>query len=83
MQYEKKIPKKGQRLIHRFKDKNEAVAKIISVDEKTGKVAVKVDGITYPTLSTAGKAVSGYSTNGWVFWGLKKQAPKSNKTGAH
>lgn len=77
MPYMKRMPQRGERLVHRYKNKEgEVVAEIISVDEKTGKIAVRVGETTYRSLSSAGKAVSGHSTNGWIFWGLKKQAPK-------
>ena len=80
----KKMPQPGERLVHRFKHQGrEVVAEIISVDKKTGKIAVRVGNTTYRSLSEAGQAVSGHSTNGWIFWGLKKQAPKQTEIGAN
>lgn len=75
-------PREGDRLVHRFRKKEgEVVAEVLSVDRKTGKVAVRVGKKTYPSLSAAASAVTGRATNGWVFWGLKKQEFKSRTGG--
>ena len=80
MMSEKKLPKPGQRLVHRLRKRDgEVVAEVISVNKKTGKVAVRVGDITYPSLSAAGHAIAGHPTNGWVFWGLKKQVSKQTE----
>ena len=74
MALHKKLPQPGDRLVHRFRKKpGEVVAEVISVDPSTEKVIVKVGDITYPSLSAASQAFSGHPTNGWIFWGLKKQ----------
>jgi hypothetical protein len=35
-------------------------------------VAVKIGDTTYRSLSAAATAITGHATNGWIFWGLKK-----------
>ena len=73
MASEKKLPRPGDRLVHRFQKKPGGVtAEVVSVDPATGKVAVRVCGSTYPSLSAAARAITGHRTNGWIFWGLKK-----------
>ena len=77
MALDKKIPQPGDRLTHRLnKMPGEVIAEVVSVDPETGKVVVKVGGTTYSSLSAAGQAISGYPTNGWVFWGLKSSRPQ-------
>lgn len=73
----KTIPQPGDLLVHRLKGQD-VVAKVISVDQHTGKIKVIVNDTTYSSLSAAGEAVAGHSTNGWIFWGLKKQISKQN-----
>ena len=71
-----RIPAVGEVLTHKFrKRKGEAHAEVIDVDETMGKIAVRVEGKEYTSLSAAASAVSGGSHNGWVYWGLKKQSP--------
>ena len=71
-----RIPEVGEVLTHKFrKRKGEARAEVIDVDETTGRVAVRVNGQYYRSLSAAASAASGGSHNGWVYWGLKKQSP--------
>ena len=71
-----RMPKVGVVLTHKFrKRKGEAHAEVIGVDEATGRVAVRVNGKEYRSLSAAASAVSGGSHNGWIYWGLKKQTP--------
>ena len=77
MTSERQWPKPGDRLVHRFRKRpGEIVAEVVSVDKHSGKVAVRVEGKDYPTLSAAAANVTGHATNGWVFWGLKKQRGK-------
>ena len=33
-----------------------------------GRPQVEFEGVRYPSLSAAAKAVTGHATNGWVFW---------------
>ena len=71
-----RIPKPGEVLTHKFrKRRGEAQAEVIAVDEAAGRVAVRVNGQEYASLSAAASAVSGGSHNGWIYWGLKKQTP--------
>lgn len=65
----RKLPDEGTKLYARYKGKNyEAVIK---------DGAVHHGGKPYPTLSAAGKAVTGKPTcNGWVFWSTEKRAPR-------
>lgn len=66
------LPAVGQTLVHRNAKTGEVVsAKVIEVDEAKGTVRVRVGEKEYPSLSTAAKAVTGTSTNGWIYWGLK------------
>ena len=71
-----RIPAVGEVLTHKFrKRKGEAHAEVIGVDEAAGRVAVRVNGKEYRSLSAAASSVSGGSHNGWIYWGLKKQTP--------
>jgi len=75
---EKRWPKAGEKLVHKFRKKSgEVVAEIVSVDRKTGSVKVRIGKEVFPSLSSAAQAVSGASSNGWVYWGLKKQKPSA------
>ncbi len=74
MAVEKKWPQPGDRLVHRFrKREGEVVVEVISVDQATGMVGVRIGEATYPSLSAAATDITGFPTNGWIFWGLKKQ----------
>ncbi len=80
MTEDKSWPKPGDRLIHRFRKKSGFVeAEVISVDKPTGKVSVLVNGVKYSSLSEAATSISGHRSNGWLYWGLKKQIKKGNK----
>ena len=75
-----RIPVVGEVLTHKFrKRKGESHAEVIGVDEATARVAVRVNGKEYRSLSAAASAVSGGSHNGWIYWGLKKQVPHRRK----
>lgn len=74
MAQEKTWPQPGDRLVHGFrKREGQVVAEVVSVSPTTGRVAVRVGDTTYPSLSAAAAAIAGHATNGWLFWGLKKQ----------
>ena len=76
MPSEKQWPAPGDRLVHKFRLRpGEVAAEVLSVDRRTGRVGVRVRSVDYASLSGAAQAVSGHPTNGWVYWGLKKQAP--------
>jgi len=32
---------------------------------------IEVDGVTYPSVSSAAKAVSGHAVNGWRYWRVR------------
>lgn len=67
-------PTAGQKLVHRNARTNEETpAEVVSVDQERGKVSVRIGSQVYPSLSTAAKAITGSSTNGWVYWGLKRK----------
>ena len=71
-----RIPAVGEVLTHKFRKRAGRVrAKVIGVDETTGRVAVRVKGKDYASLSAAATAIAGTNQNGWVYWGLKKQTP--------
>lgn len=77
MEQDKKWPKAGDRLTHKFRKKSgQVVAEVLSVDKKSGLIELRIDGQVYPSLSAAAQALSGSATNGWTYWGLKKQNPK-------
>lgn len=75
---DKVFPSVGQKLVHRFRKKEfedkEVVAEVVAVDEEKGTVVVRVGSKVYPSLSTAANSITGGATNGWIFWGLKKNA---------
>ncbi len=55
----KRWPQPGDRLVHSFrKQEGQIVAEVISLDRKTGRVAVGVSDITYPSLSAAAAAIA-------------------------
>ena len=68
----KRWPHPGDSLINKFRQ-GEVVAEVLSVDRKRSTVSVRVKGQIYNSLSSAAKSVSGHPSNGWVYWGLKKQ----------
>lgn len=74
MTTEKRWPKPGQTLVHKSpRTGAEVVAEVVAVDEQQRKVTVRVGSQLYPSLSSAAKAITGSSTNGWVYWGLKRK----------
>lgn len=77
MSNEKLFPKIGDKLIHKFRKKPGSVtAEVISIDTERGDVSVKIGREVFPSLSSAAQSISGHSSNGWTYWGLKKQTPK-------
>lgn len=67
-------PTVGQKLVHGNWGGSEGVtAEVVSVDEEHGRVSVRVGSEVYSSLSSAAKAITGNSTNGWVYWGLKRR----------
>lgn len=75
------IPEVGEVLVHHFRRQpGEVRAIVIRVDQEKPAVAVKVNGKEYASLSAAASAISGTSQNGWIYWGLKKQTTRSNRS---
>lgn len=73
MNDEIKWPKPGDELVHEFrKVPGTVVAEVVAVDKSMGKISLHINGKDYSSVSAAAKAVTGFETNGWVFWGLKK-----------
>ena len=71
---EKRWPNVGEKLVHKFRKRSgEVVAEVVSVDRKAGSVKVRIGKEVFPSLSSAAHAVSGASSNGWIYWGLKDQ----------
>ena len=76
-----RLPEVGEVLVHRFRRaKGEVGAEVVYVDRASRAVRVRMDGKEYASLSAAAKAVAGTSRNGWIYWGLKKQATKSRSS---
>ena len=74
MSQDKHWPNIGDRLVHHFRKKSGSIeATVTNVDRTNGTIEVSVNGETFRTLSAAALSVSGHPTNGWVYWGLKKQ----------
>lgn len=75
-----RIPEVGEVLTHKFRKRvGEVRAEVIGVDETNSRVAVRVNGKDYASLSAAANAVAGTTQNGWVYRGLKKQTPHRRK----
>ena len=76
MDDDKKWPKVGDKLEHKFRKKSgKVVAEVVSVDKKSGSVSLRIGKEQFPSLSAAAQSLSGNATNGWTYWGLKKQRP--------
>ena len=67
-------PALGQRLMHRRSSGEVVTAEVVSVDENRKIVKLRIADRDYQSLSAAARAITGHSTNGWVFWGLYKQS---------
>jgi len=77
MNDKKLFPKIGDKLIHKFRKRPGSVtAEVISIDMERGDVSVKIGRDVFPSLSSAAQSIAGHSSNGWTYWGLKKQKPK-------
>ena len=72
-----RMPEVGEVLVHRFRRREgEVRAEVVGVDRERRAVWVRMEGKEYGSLSGAAKAAAGTSQNGWIYWGLKKQAAK-------
>ena len=70
----KRWPAAGDVLVHKFRNRpGRVVARVITVDRDSGRVAVEVEGFRYLSLSAAASAIAGCRQNGWIYWGLKQQ----------
>ncbi|WP_201218956.1 DUF4357 domain-containing protein [Halochromatium roseum] len=70
-------PKPGDRLTHASRKTGETYeAVVLQADEQAGTLTVRVGSETFSSLSAAAASLTGKSTNGWIYWGLKKQQPK-------
>lgn len=79
MEQEKKWPRVGDKLVHQFRKKpGQIEAEVISVDRGSGLIALRIADRVFPSLSSAAEACSGAAANGWIYWGLKKQSPRSS-----
>lgn len=78
MKMKRTLPKIGDQLVHKFRKRpGSVIAKVVSVDTESGEVSVQIGSQTYASLSAAAQAISGHASNGWTYWGLEKQRPKS------
>lgn len=70
---QKRIPKPGDKIIHRFRGQLKPVtATVVEVDAIKDTVKVRYRGTIYNSLAAAARAAnSGKPVNGWRFWGLK------------
>lgn len=69
----KRWPMVGDRLVHRFRRRSgEVVGHVLSIDQTSGRISVRVGKKVYGSLSAAATDVMGHEVNGWIFWGLKK-----------
>lgn len=79
MEQEKKWPQVGDKLIHKYRKKSGQVeAEVISANKANGAITLRIGNQTFPSLSSAAQAISGYAANGWLYWGLKKQHSKKH-----
>lgn len=80
MNQDRQFPKPGDRLIHIFRKRpGQVEVEVVDVDRERGFVSVRMGGKIYPTLSAAAKEVAGHASNGWVYWGLKKQTGRRRR----
>lgn len=70
-------PKLGDRLTHVSRKTGETFeAEVLLVNEQAGTLTVHVGNETFSSLSAAAASITGQATNGWIYWGLKKQRSK-------
>jgi len=63
----RQLPPVGTILTARHKSEPHTAVIVEAEDRPAGR-AVKYGDQLFPSLSGAAKAVTGHSTNGWVFW---------------
>ena len=67
--------------MHHFRRRpGEIRAVVLSVDREKPSVVVEVESKEYGSLSAAASAISGTNQNGWIYWGLKKQTTRPNRS---
>ena len=63
----RELPPVGTELVGRYRGQ-EASARIVKDDDRGGSPAVECRGERYRSLSSAARAITGNSVNGWRFW---------------
>jgi hypothetical protein len=63
----RQLPPVGTTLTATYRDQTHTVVIVEAKDRPAGR-AVKYGDQLFASLSAVAKAVTGYSTNGWVFW---------------
>jgi len=67
----------GDKLIHQRRKKRDPIeAEVIFVDSVNGKITLKIGEEIFHSLTAAANFMAGWSCNGWIYWGLKKQTSK-------
>jgi hypothetical protein len=66
-QPERELPRAGTELVARYRGK-EVAARIVVDEQRGGDLAVECRGTRYRSLSSAARAITGNSVNGWRFW---------------
>ena len=68
---ERHLPPVGTNLVAQFKQKQYQAKIVKKTDFPEGK-AVSFDNVLYKSLTSAAIAVTKNSTNGWLFWKIRK-----------
>lgn len=77
--HHKQWPKPGDRLFHKSRKLGQIFAEVLSVNQETGKISVKVKEHIYGSLSAAARSVTGNETDGWSYWGLKPKHSRQDR----
>lgn len=64
------LPSVGTKLLGKFFGKTYS-AKIVSDKTTASGKAVEYNGVKYPSMTSAAKAITRQPTNGWRFWRLQ------------
>ncbi len=67
----REMPPMGSEFVGRFRDREYSATVIAARSYPSGK-ALKVGNTIYSSLSSAAKAITGWPTNGWLFWKSKR-----------
>lgn len=77
MKIEKIWPAVGDKLVHNFRKKSgSVVAEVLSINKENEEIVLRIGADVFPSLSAAAHSITGAESNGWIYWGLKKQGPK-------